>query len=516
MPPIVETAITQHTLWQALTGNPPPLALTPAAIRTATLDSRVVSAGSLFVAVAGQQTDGHRFIRSALINGAAAVICEEHGLIDLDHGDALIVDCTTNHRSIPALDTHRQDVVLSNRPILYVVDNSVAALQKVGAFQRLHRTSPGMRVIGITGSVGKTTTKEVTAAVLSQRFNIHYTQGNLNSEQGLPLTLLGLDLPHERAVLEMGMYDLGEIRLLCNLARPHVGVVTNVGPVHLERLGTIERIQQAKSELVEALPSAEDGGVAILNWDDERVRAMADLTKARIFSYGLTPEAELWADEIESSGMEGIRFRFHHKPQGRRATHLYIKLPMLGRHSVHTALRAAAVGLVEGMTWQEIATGLQRMTGQLRLVVVPGLNACTVIDDTYNASPASTLAALNLLADLQNGTYPRRMAVLGDMRELGSFTEEGHKAVGIRAAAVTDVLVTVGELGRIIGEEALAAGYNPANLHILSTAAEAIEALNHLIQPKDLVLVKGSRAVGMDQIVAEITLSKSALGAKGS
>ncbi|MEZ4834810.1 MAG: Mur ligase family protein [Caldilineaceae bacterium] len=220
MPPIVDTAISQHTLWQALTGNPPPLALTPAAIRTATLDSRVVSAGSLFVAVAGQQTDGHRFIRSALINGATAIICEEHGLVDLDHGDALIVDCTSSHRTIPALDTHRQDVALSNRPILYVVDNSVAALQKVGAFQRLHRTSPNLRVIGITGSVGKTSTKEVTAAVLSQRFNIHYTQGNLNSEEGLPLTLLGLDLHHERAVLEMGMYDVGEIRLLCNLARP--------------------------------------------------------------------------------------------------------------------------------------------------------------------------------------------------------------------------------------------------------------------------------------------------------
>ncbi|MEZ4834811.1 MAG: cyanophycin synthetase [Caldilineaceae bacterium] len=189
---------------------------------------------------------------------------------------------------------------------------------------------------------------------------------------------------------------------------------------------------------------------------------------------------------------------------------------MLGRHSVHTALRAAAVGLVEGLTWQEIATGLQRMTGQLRLVVVPGINGSTVIDDTYNASPASTLAALNLLADLQNGTHLRRIAVLGDMRELGSYTEEGHKAVGIRAAAVTEVLVTVGELGRIIGEEALAAGYDPSNLHMLANDTEVIEALQRLIQPKDLLLVKGSRAVGMDHIVAEITLTKSALGAKGS
>ena len=520
MHPIVETSITQHTLWQALTGNSPPLALTPAPISTATLDSREVSTGSLFVAVAGQQTDGHRFVGNALINGAAAIICEAHGLDSLDGEtapatNALIVNCTNTHRAIPALDTHHPDVVLSHRPIIYVVEHSVEALQKVGAFQRLHRTAPSLRVIGITGSVGKTSTKEVTASVLSQRFKIHNNVGNLNSEQGLPLTLLGLNMSHERAVLEMGMYALGEISLLCNLARPHVGVVTNVGPVHLERLGTIDRIQQAKSELVEALPSADEGGVAILNWDDERVRSMADLTKARLFTYGLTPEAELWADEIESSGMEGIRFRFHHQPAGAKKTNLYIKLPMLGRHSVHTALRAAAVGLVEGMTWQEIATGLQRMTGQLRLVVVPGINGSTVIDDTYNASPASTLAALNLLADLQNGVYRRRIAVLGDMRELGSYTEEGHKSVGIRAAAVTEVLVTVGELGRIIGEEALAAGYDPANLHMVSTASEVIDALHRLIQPRDLILIKGSRAVGMDDIIAEVTLSKSALGIKG-
>lgn len=514
--PIVDTAITQHTLWQALTGNPPPLALPATPIRAATLDSREVQPGALFVALTGSQTDGHRYIGNALTNGAGTIICQAHGLAEINQDDLLIVNCTSRGRAIPALDTHRQDTSLSSRAIVYVVDQSVEALQRVGAFQRLHRTHPDLRVIGITGSVGKTTTKEMVASVLSQRFTTHRNVGNLNSEEGLPLTLLGLTLEHERAVLEMGMYGLGEIRLLCNLARPHVGVITNVGPVHLERLGSIENIAQAKAELVEALPSAEDGGVAILNWDDDRVRAMAEMTKARIFTYGLTPTADLWADQIESSGMEGIRFRFHHRPSQGKPTSLYVKVPMLGRHSVHTALRAAAVGIVEGLTWQEIATGLQRTTGQLRLVVVPGINGSTVIDDTYNASPASTLAALNLLADLQNGVHQRRIAVLGDMRELGSYTEEGHKAVGIRAAAVTEVLVTVGELGRIIGEEALAAGYDPANLHILRTADEVIDALHHLIQPKDLILIKGSRAVGMDHIAARITLTENAQVAKDS
>ncbi len=505
MRPIVETAITQHTLWQAITGDPPPLSLPATPILSAVIDSRDVQAGGLFVALLGPNTDGHKFIGAALSSGAGAILCERRGLQEFNRSDALIVICTADERLLPALDTHRRDLSLAQRPVVYVVDDSTEALQRVGAFQRLHRTHAALRVVGITGSVGKTSTKELAASVLSQRYSTYRNIGNLNSEQGLPLTLLGLTHDHERAVLEMGMYALGEIRLLCNLTRPHIGVITNVGPVHLERLGSMEAIAQAKAELVEALPDADHGGVAILNWDDERVRAMANLTEARIFRYGLTPEAELWADEIESAGMEGIRFRFHHRPEGGKENSLYVKVPLLGRHSVHTALRAAAVGLVEGLTWQEIATGLQRSSGHLRLVVVPGINGSTVIDDTYNASPTSTLAALNLLADLQNGTHQRRIAVLGDMRELGNYTEEGHKVVGIRTAAVTEVLVTVGELGRIIGEEALAVGFDPANVHILTSADEVIAHLQTLIQPGDLILVKGSRAVGMDRIVSEIT-----------
>lgn len=512
--PIVETAITQHTLWQALTGATPPLSLPASPIAQATLDSREVSEGALFVAVAGQQTDGHNYIGSVLANGASTIVCEARGLAAIDEGQALIVNCTTQARAIPDLNTSRSDQSPAQRTIVYVVDDSVAALQKVGAFQRIHRTRPDLRVIAITGSLGKTSTKELAASVLEQRFQTHRTVGNLNSEYGLPLSLMGLDFNHERAVIEMAMYGLGEIRLLCNLARPQVGVITNVDAVHLERLGTIERIAEAKAELIEALPSAEDGGVAILNWDDDRVRAMADLTKARIFTYGLTPAAELWADNIESWGLEGIRFRFHHQPPGGKSTSLYVKVPLLGQHSVHTALRSAAVGLVEGLTWQEIATGLQRTSGHVRLVVTPGVNQSTVLDDTYNASPASTLAALNLLADLQNGAHRRRIAVLGDMRELGSYTYEGHKAVGIRAAAVTEVLVTVGELGHIIGEEALAIGFDPANLYMLSTSEEAIAKLHDLIEPHDLILVKGSRAVGMDQIVAEITRTEPTVGVK--
>lgn len=503
----LETRITLHTLWTALSGEIPPLNLPATPLRRATLDSRAVGAGDLFVAFAGQNVDGHAFIADAFAKGAKAAIVAEHGRSAASQAGAAIVDCTKGRWALTAqLPASYQ----TDQPIAYVVDDSGLALQTVGAFQRLHRGNPALRVIGITGSVGKTSTKELTASVMRQRYQTLASQGNLNNEQGLPLTLLGLGIEVERAVLEMGMYGLGEIERLCTLARPHIGIVTNVGPVHLSRLGTIDRIALAKSELPRALPAAADGGVAILNWDDERVRAMADVTQARVFRYGLTPTADLWADDVQSNGMEGIRFRFHYRRPGQeRAGHeriesLYVRVPLLGRHSVHTSLCAAAAGLVEGLGWDEIVAGIQSIPGQLRLVVVPGINGCTVIDDTYNASPASTIAALNLLADVDPAGQGRRIAVLGDMLELGSYTDEGHQLVGRRAADIVDILVTVGELGEAIAAEALAVNFDPAHLHITHSPEQTVSLLKEITHADDLVLVKGSRAVGMESIVSDI------------
>ncbi|HXF64496.1 MAG TPA: UDP-N-acetylmuramoyl-tripeptide--D-alanyl-D-alanine ligase [Caldilineaceae bacterium] len=515
MPPILATQITQHTLWQALAGELPPLALPPAPIAHAGLDSRDMGPGDLFIALVGQNTDGHRYVGDALKRGAGAVICEERGQEQARAAGAVIIDCRQNRPEPPSLAwAAAAPNALAGRSLVYLVDDTVAALQQVGGFQRVHRSHPQLSVIGITGSVGKTSTKELAASVVSQRYKTLHNKGNLNSEQGLPLTLLELRPDHERAVLEMGMYALGEIATMCVLARPRIGVITNVGPVHLSRLGSMEAIAQAKSELVRALPAAEDGGVAILNWDDERVQAMASLTQARIFRYGLTPEADLWADEIVGAGMEGIRFRFHYRRpeagRGERVESLHVRVPLLGRHSVHTALRAAAVGLVEGLSWEEIVAGIQNIPGQLRLVVAPGLNGSTIIDDTYNASPASTIAALNLLNDLEPGPGGRRIAVLGDMLELGHYTDEGHKIVGRRAADVVHTLVTVGELGRAIGEEARDAGIDDQRLFITADFEEAVSLLRRELRQGDLVLVKGSRAVGMDAIV--LALSRDADG----
>lgn len=475
--------LTFGDVWQAICRGAPPGGLQARPITEVVIDSRLCQAGSLFVALPGEHTDGHLYVADAIANGAAGAFVRRvpEGIPPITG----IANAASGTWERPPADP-------STSPILFIVDDSLVALQELAAYWR-RRFRP--RVIGITGSVGKTSTKEVVAAVLSRQARVLKSQGNYNNEIGLPLTLLQLTEEHEYAVLEMGMYDLGEIARLCEISQPHIGVVTNVGPTHLERLGTIERIAQAKSELVQALPPGPEG-VAILNGDDPLVAAMADKTAARVIFYGLTPRCELWADEIESVGLQGIRFRVHHGEET-----LHVKVPLLGRHSVHTALRAMAVGLAVGIGWDEIIAGLQHISGQLRLVVVPGIHGSTIIDDTYNASPASSIAALNLLADLQPGGEGRRIAVLGDMLELGSYETEGHVIVGRRAADVVDKLITVGKRAEIIAREALASGLSLEDVTITHSNEEALATLRLLLREGDILLVKGSRAQRMEQIV---------------
>ncbi len=459
------------------------------AIAETVIDSRAAVKGSLFVALRGERTDGHLYLNAAFENGAAAAIAEAAAL-DAYRGPALFVraDGSAELRS----EEGGAAADANHAPVVFLVENSLLALQNLAAKWRAELP---VVTVGVTGSIGKSTTKETVANVLATRYTTLRSGGNLNNEIGLPLTLLRLRGSHQRAVLEMGMYTLGEIAQLCEWAQPRYGIVTNVGPVHLERLGSIARIAQAKSELPAALPPAEDGGVAILNRDDSWVWAMAGSTRARVFSYGLNPEADLWADEIESGGLEGIRFRAHHAG---RVYHLH--LPLLGRHSGHTALRGAAAGLAEGLTWDEIVHGLQGVRGQLRLMVVQGLRDTTIIDDTYNASPDSSLAALNLLRDIANSTH-RAIAVLGDMHELGSYEEAGHRLVGGRAAQVVNKLITVGKRGRWIAEEALTMGMKTADVYPVESNTDAIGILQGLIRSGDVVLIKGSRAAGMEVIV---------------
>jgi UDP-N-acetylmuramoyl-tripeptide--D-alanyl-D-alanine ligase len=274
----------------------------------------------------------------------------------------------------------------------------------------------------------------------------------------------------------------------------------------MERLGTIERIAQAKAELVEALPGATQGGIAILNHDDPLVRPMAAKTAAQVVTYGISPEADLWAGDIVSAGLEGVRFVFHYQ-----GDQIHAKVPLLGRHSVHTALRAALVGLVQGLAWEEIMAGLQTLpdTTQLRLVAAPGPNGSTLLDDTYNASPASTIAALNLLDDL---TARRKIAVLGDMLELGSYEEEGHRKVGCRAADIVDVLIVIGRRAGFIAQEAQACGLEAEAIMAFDDRRPAIDYLRQILGPQDVVLVKGSNAMKLDEIVAALTVQKPVEG----
>jgi UDP-N-acetylmuramoyl-tripeptide--D-alanyl-D-alanine ligase len=292
----------------------------------------------------------------------------------------------------------------------------------------------------------------------------------------------------------MGFYVPGEIALLCDIAQPHIGVVTNIGTVHAERAGSQQAIAEGKSELVQALPPSPDG-IAILNYDDLLVRAMAQKTKARIFFYGLDPLADLWADEIESLGLEGIQFQLHYRNEI-----LHVKVPLIGQHSVHTALRAAAVGLVEGLTWQEIIEGLTSNRAQLRLVAVRSESGALILDDTYNASPESSLSALNLLAELDG----RKLAVLGDMLELGQYEKQGHEMVGVRAAQVSEFLITVGERSHISAEAARRAGMKTSHVYEFENPGEAAQFLKNFMTSKDIVLIKGSRGIHMDLIVSAL------------
>ena len=392
-------------------------------IRDAVIDSRRATQDSLFIALPGDRVDGHTYVGEAFSRGAIAAIIdqelqEEFITIDLREG---------------VLSS--ESLTLGDSPVCLLVDDSLAAMQQIARFWRRQLD---IQVVGITGSVGKSTTKEVVAEVLSRRYKTLKSPGNLNNEIGLPLTLLKLNQKHQRAVLEMGFYVPGEIEFLCDLALPKVGVVTNIGTVHAERAGTIDDIARGKSELVIALPAAPEG-LAILNYDDPLVREMAKLTEAQVFSYGLTPQADLWADNVVGLGLDGIRFRLHYRNEV-----IHLRVPLIGRHSVHTVLRAAAVGLNDGLSWQEIVDGLQSGKTQLRLVAVSSESGAIILDDTYNASPESTLAALNLLEDLDGN----KIAVLGDMLELGQYEKQGHELVGARVAEVADELVTIGEKAR--------------------------------------------------------------------
>ncbi len=430
-------------------------------IRGAAVDSRLVARQQLFVALPGERTDGHAHLTEAVERGASAVLVTR-----------------------PPADPH----ALGDVTIVRVAD-AQAALWAVAADWR-RRFDP--LVVGITGSIAKTSTKEAVAAVLGAAYPVLKSEGNQNNEIGLPLTLLRLGPEHEAAVLEMGMYASGEIADLAAMARPSIGVITAVQPVHLSRIGSIEAIEQAKGELLEALPA---GGTAVLNEDDPIVAGMDRRTTARVVRYGFAESADVRASDVESRGLDGMRFRLR-----TRAGDRPVAIPSLGRLSVHNATAAAAVGLAAGMSLDAVASALANGWGAPHRVEVVRLGAVSIVDDSYNASPGSMTAALEVLADLPG----RRVAVLGEMLELGEGHESGHLAVGEAAGRVADLLIVVGNDAKGIAAGARAAGLDPDRVHQVADAEAALEVLRPRLRDGDVVLVKASRGIGLDALVGAL------------
>jgi UDP-N-acetylmuramoyl-tripeptide--D-alanyl-D-alanine ligase len=432
---------------------------------TAAVDSRQVHPGSCFVALRGERVDGHRFAAEAVRAGAAALILE---------------------RPVPLPEGIDVAVVLTPDPL--------RALQDLAAWWRARSA---VRVVGVTGSTGKTIAKEIIADVLARTRNTLRNEGNLNSETGLPMTLLRLEPEHEVAVLEMSMYTEGEIARLAEIARPEVGVVLSVHPTHLERAGSLEAIARAKAELPASLPR---DGLAVLNADDPRVAAMRSVTSATVRTFGLGP-ADVQATDLDSRGVEGISFTLR-SPMGTRR----IQSGNRGRHLVPHALAAVTVAEHFEVPLDEVAAALAVGSGAPhRMALGEAQGGARVIDDTYNASPVSVLAALEFLAETPVSPGRRRLAVLGDMLELGSDEEELHRAVGRRAGAIVDGLVVVGERARWIAEGARAAGLQ----HVASArdADDALPVVDRELSPRlgDLLLVKGSRGIELDRLVAALT-----------
>lgn len=429
-----------------------------------TWDSRRVTPGACFVALPGARVDGHDFVPQAFAAGAA---------------------CALVGRAAPAPP---------GAPLILVPDPLVA----LGTLAARHRAGFDLPVVGVTGSVGKTTTKELIAAVLATRFNTFKTTGNFNSEVGLPVLLLNeLTAAHGAAVLEMGMRGLGEIAYLVSIARPSVAVVTNVGTSHLELLGSQENIARAKSELVQGLPP---GGIAVLNADDERVAAMQAVAPGPVIFYSLAGACGpqfVTLQHLRREGAAGQAFTLV-TWQGSTEVHL----PAPGRHNALNALAAAGAGLALGLGLDEIARGLSNYTPAGSRMNIIESNGVRLLDDTYNAAPASMKAALGVLAEL--GAGGRRIAVLGDMYELGQAAEAGHREVGAVAAGCADLLVAVEGEG---GARWIAAGAREAGMaavHLFTDKAAATAFLLERLQPGDTVLIKGSRGMQMEEIVAAL------------
>ncbi len=425
-------------------------------------DTRALEKGSMFIAIRGERTDGHLYINDAFEKGASVVVTQTP--VPSPAGCAVIV-----------------------------VDDTVKAL---GRLAKNYMATFDIPVIGITGSVGKTSTKEMIAQILSTEYNVHKTMGNYNNHIGLPLSVLELSREHTAAVFEMGMSAMGEIEYLSDIIKPGIGVITNIGMSHIEKLGTRQNILRAKLEMTKRM---KENDTLILNGDDELLSGLEGLLPMPMVFYGINETSNLTAFGIESFGEAGVRFTVNLRNED-----VEIVLPAPGIYNVSNALAAIACGLELNISNENIKSSLARYSqAKMRMNIVEYDGDIKIINDSYNSAPASAKASLSVLRDVAGKR--RSIAVLGDMLELGEYASEAHKEIG--AAIVRDRidhLIAIGSLAEYYVQGALEAGMEENNIKYFASSEPAISYLKSFLQPQDVVLFKGSRAMNLDKVIENV------------
>ena len=419
-------------------------------------DSRKVTGGELFVALKGENFNGESFAKEAIKKGAVAVMVSKTA------------------KRLP------DDVVLK-------VDDTLKAYQQIAEAWRERFDIP---IVAVTGSNGKTTTKDLTAAALNGLGHVQKTSGNFNNEIGVPMTLLELNDKHNAAVVEIGMRGLGQIESLAKVVKPTIGIVTNVSETHIELLGSIENIARAKGELVEAIKS---GGTIILNADNKHTAEMRTLAGAgvKVMTYGLENPADVTAKDV-LIGSVSTEFTLSY-----RGEDFDFEIPMLGRHNVSNALAAIAAGLTLGLTVEEIQRGISTLTTTKMRFEVIRRDGLTIVNDAYNASPASMRVAIKTASEIYSG---RLIAVLGDMLELGDIAETVHREIGAELVENKfDTLITLGELGKFIAAGARDAGLK--NVYTFDTHEDAAKKIIEIVHDGDTILFKASHVMHMEKII---------------
>src|SRR5215469_10561022 len=467
-------------------GVPAPAELDPmAGLAGVSIDSRTVHAGELFIAIRGPRHDGHGFVAGAVAAGAAA------GMVARER-----------------LPEYEPEV----RGKLFAVDDTLEGLHQLAAraCEIWRKAKPGRKIGGVAGSIGKTTTKEILAALVGARFRVLKTQGNLNNEYGLPLTLLELSDEYDAAVIEMGMSHRGELARLARIAPPDAGVITRVAIEHLEFFASLDEIALAERELIENLawPSA----TAVLNADDERVARFSEVARGPVIWFGASRRAEFRAENIEARGVEGSAFDFV-SPAGRAR----LESPLIGRHNVMNAVAALAAASVWGIGSDEARHVFPSLRpADKRGEVIRFEDGFTVINDSYNSSPAALDALSDLLATTPG--YRRRVLAAGEMLELGASTPDLHRECGRHTAALKGIDWIFGVQGNAaeLVRAAMEAGHSEKRARFFENSGEAAKFLSSFIERGDLLLLKGSRGVRMEKILEAMEATHSRVASKSS